>query len=65
MSIHKLDIKELTKRVKAYVKEYGLEASHNVIKHDYQFFPELRKTMLFILYDEFAFYPFKNKEKIK
>ena len=61
----KINIKETKKIVKNYVKEYGLSKAHRIIKQQYNFFPQLRKTMLFILYEEYHFYKFRNKEKIK
>ncbi len=61
----KINIKETKKTVKEYVKKYGLSKAHTVIKQQYEFIPQIRKTMLFILYEEYNFYKFRNKEKLK
>ena len=59
-----INIKDVKKRVKTYVKDHGLEEAHTMIKKDYKYHPEMRKKLLFILYLEYDFYPFKHKEKL-
>lgn len=63
MTSKELDLKQLKKRVKDYVKSYGLSEAEKYITKHYEFFPKLQKTLLFILYDEYYFYPFINKDK--
>ncbi len=58
------DVKEVAKRVRFYIHEYGLGDAHERIKKDYHFYPDLRRTMLFILYTDYGFYKFRNKEKL-
>ena len=60
-----INIKEIKKGIKELVKEHGIAKAHRMIKQQYNFFPKLRKTMLFILYDKYHFYKFRNKEKLR
>ena len=65
MAKDEVNVKEIKKAVKGLVKEFGIAKTHSIIKTQYKFFPKLRKTMLFILYDKYHFYKFRNKEKLK
>jgi len=51
-------------KVKKFIREHGLSEAHERIKKEYEFYPELRKKMLFILYSNYEFYPFEKKEKL-
>ena len=64
MAQEEINIKEVKKRIKAVVNDNGLEEAHKIIKRDYEHYPEMKKLMLFILYLEYPYYPFKDKEKL-
>ena len=60
-----IDLKTVKRSVKRMVMEWGVAEAHKILKRDYTFSPELQKTMLFVLYDEYSFYKFENKVKLK
>jgi len=60
----KLLISEVTKKVNRYINEYGLTEAHERIKREYRSYDELRQMMLLILYGKYAWYAFKDKEKL-
>ena len=59
-----IDVKNIQERVKALVRDHGLDRAHEVIKRDYKFYPKMKKMMLGILYVEYNFYPFTKKERL-
>ena len=60
-----IDIKNTEERIKALVRDHGLDEAHEIIKRDYKFYPQMKKMMLGILYVEYYFYSFTNKERLK
>lgn len=60
-----IDIRKTEERVKALVRDQGLNKAHEIIKRDYKFYPQMKKMMLGILYVEYHFYSFTNKERLK
>lgn len=60
-----IDIKNAEERVKALVRDHGLDQAHQIIKRDYEHYPQMKKMMLGILYVEYHFYSFTDKERFK
>lgn len=54
---------EVRKRLDYYIREYGLYRTHKRIKCHYKFYPKLRAMMLRLLYANYGFYNFGEREE--